>query len=131
MCSSDLLGDTVRAERVTLTGTVSGGLGHHVRWVRNGEPEAAVAIDADPFVLTREVETPAPPLEHRYRLEVMVDGVPRTITSHLYVAAPLPDAGTMPPTPPPDGVGCACSGTWAGLPLTAVLSLLLLARRRR
>lgn len=126
-----LLGDTVRADRVTLSGKVNGGQGHQVRWVRNGEPEVAVAIDADPFLLTREVEAPAPPLEHRYRLEVLVDGVPRTITSHLYVAAPLPDAGIAPPPPPPDAVGCACSGTWAGLPLTAALSLLLLARRRR
>lgn len=114
------LGDEVRLapdETGTLTATVTGGVGHEVRFVVDGEPEEAVAIDADPFVFERVLTRPD--ARQRWRAEVVVDAYPRTVTSHVWV---LPGA--------PEGCGCGgqpASGAVVGL----VLAFCVFKRRRR
>ena len=83
------VGDTVAGRSAVLTVRVTGGLGNTLRFVKNGAPEDGVDIDAEPFVLTKDVTAPgttgALPAEDRWRVEVLVDNQPRTVTSHLYV----------------------------------------------
>lgn len=92
-----VLGDTVTGRSAVLTARVTGGLGSSLRFVKNGEPDEEVVIDADPFVLTRDVFAPespespesgeptGPALEDRWRVEVLVDKQPRTVSSPLYL----------------------------------------------
>ena len=87
-----LVGDTAAVRSAVLTARVTGGMGNSLRFVKNGVPEDGVDIDADPFVLTRDVTAPGvpgmaadPKVEDRWRVEVLVDNQPRTVTSHLYV----------------------------------------------
>ena len=112
------IGDELRlapGERATLSVKVTGGAGHLLRLVRDGVDDEPVAIDADPFLFEQAVERPAA-LE-RWRAEVMVDGHPRTVTSHVWVAP-----GEAPVE------ACGCGGAPGGL---AFFALLLLARGRR
>jgi hypothetical protein len=132
-----MAGDTVVGTApVTLTATVTGGVGHAVRFVRNGAPLAAVAVDADPFVASLEAAPPAS-CQDRFRAEVLVGGRPRTITSHLWVAR---EAGqTCANNAPPRGVdkvgqGCACGAGTAkvgtAMMIALVLTWLVWLRRR-
>lgn len=99
-------GDTVLAERTTLKATVTGGAGSEVRFVHNGMRLAEVAVSSDPFSI--EVEAPAPPEgEDRWRVEVVVDGKPRTVTSHVWVKF-AKGIGALPP-PVESAGGCGCS----------------------
>lgn len=90
--SGERRGDTVAAPRSLLTARVKGGLGHKVRFVRSGVPEPSVDIDADPFVLEREV-TPPEAGEERWRADVMVDDRPRTVASHIWISRRLASRG--------------------------------------
>ena len=122
------LGDTVRGPSV-LSATITGGGGHRMRWVRNGQPEEPLLIDADPFEVSRAVEPPNDPsIQHRYRLEVLVDDAVRTLTSHLYVAAALPE-----PPPDPQVTGCSCNGSTGAFALggAGLVGMWSLGRRRR
>lgn len=95
--------DTAVGTDVTITATVSGGVGKTFRFIENGLGVALpVPIIEDPqaFVLER---SPDPSGSQRVRAEVAdPDGAPRTITSYVWLR-------TAPPAP-----GCACSSPRAG-----------------
>jgi hypothetical protein len=135
--------DTIRAPEVTLTATILGGAGAQVRLVHDGAAQPLQAIDDDPFEAQWTVQPPAQG-QARYRVEILVDGAVRVITSHLWVeAGDDPNAGTdstgtgaATDTAAGDsgsssdsGCGCASPGSDRRSLLPA-LALLLLARRR-
>jgi hypothetical protein len=62
---------------------VTGGVGREVRFVLDGEPEPATAVTSDPFDASMTI-TPTPGRTGRVRAEVLVDGHPRTVTSHVW-----------------------------------------------
>lgn len=125
-------GDTVLAREATLSASVTGD--HAVRgelvWVHNGVRVERLKFDRLPFGAQRAVTAPAG-AEDRFRAEVWLDGRPRTVTSHLFVAETAAVRGIpgAPPPAPPTGCGCA-SGTGALAPL-ALAALLLVLRARR
>ncbi|MCC7070121.1 MAG: PHP domain-containing protein [Deltaproteobacteria bacterium] len=113
------VGDTVAAAEVTLTATVSGGVGSQFRFVQSGlgvAPPVEVTDDPQTFTL---LVTPSEGGAERVRAEVQVDDagelVPRTITSYVWL---LPA--------PPAACACAVSGRSA-LPLASAALLLWLA----
>jgi hypothetical protein len=138
-------GDTVGVRSIVLRAKVSGGPpgeSHTVRLVKNGVPFGdPVDVTSDPFVL--EAIVPAPPTgEDRWRAEVLLEGAPLTVTSHVWlkldangpqsvdtksdsgggcaVIASTPDGGSRSPALPLVAIGVALAG------LTVVR-----ARRRR
>ncbi len=115
------IGETVRADSLTLSATVTGGKGQQLKWVHAGEAGAAIAIDADPFTATRAITAPATGSD-RWRAEVWVDGNVRTVTGHVWIQKPEPVA-------PPMKTGCSTTGLLPGLGLLLV-SLLRLRRNR-
>lgn len=117
-------GDTVFSDPsvgdgdITLTAVITGGLGHHVRFMKEGFPDPfndgveAVVVDADPFTISRTVR--APPAdegfgEERWRVELLAErddatgdeGHVQVLTGHVWVrqAEPVVDDG------------CACAST--------------------
>lgn len=78
--------DTIRSDDVTLTAVITGASGQQARLVVNGASMGAQAIDEDPAQLQWEVTAP-PQGQDRYRVEVLVDGERRVVTSHLWVEA--------------------------------------------
>lgn len=149
-----LAGDTIEADvadlRVRVTGAPAGA---SLRLRRNGEALAPVPIAGDPFEYTQPAEAPASG-EDRWRAEVLVDGAPRTVTSHLWLR-PAPaaepttggDASTTAATTdttaategdatgaPADDVptaGCACRSPAPTAPVLSTILILLGLRRRR
>ncbi len=128
--------DTVADEFVVLRAKVTGG-GEGVRFVKNGAPLAEVPVSGEGFVHELIVDAPATG-EDRYRAEVIVDGRPRTITSHVFVkhqatGRPRPTAAE------PASSGCGCDvpgGARAGASAIALAILtgagaVAIARRRR
>ena len=133
---SAMAGDTVvSSDPVVLTVTVTGGRGTRVRLVHDGVPLPPVAVDSDPFTTELEV-TPPLQCEDRFRAEVLIDGRPRTITSHLWLARPLGGGCANNPVPPPsaqltgDGCACAAASARAGTALLLAAALSALARAR-
>lgn len=119
MVSIEAHGRTVGDEfpvGTALTATVTGGEGLTLRWIVDGQRRPSVAIDADPFTDTLDIEA-----EGRVRAEVHRDGNPLTVTSHVW-AVPAVERRD-------DPRGCGCGGGRAAL-LFLPLALLL-ARRRR
>jgi hypothetical protein len=114
-----LVGSTAR-----ITAEVTGGAGHTLAWIENGNVVREVDIDADPFTAHHQLSAPEGQ-SARLRAEVRKSGTPRTVTSHLWLAAEFP-----PPPPvqrdaakPAGCLGCATAGgLW-------VLGLVLLALR--
>jgi hypothetical protein len=154
-------GATVEAASAALRVRVSGApAGASVRLVRNGKPLDPVPVVGDPFELTHPATSPATG-EDRWRAEVLVDGAPRTLTSHLWLRpaeAPAttgePDTTGAPPTTGADSTGpagstgeatgpatgdadgaatgCACGqATGPSGPVLTVIFLPALAPRRR
>lgn len=78
-------GDTITAPEATLRAEVTGGVDGEVQFVKNGESQGAVAITSDPFVAELPI-TASVSSEDRWRVEVLVGGQVRTLTSHLWVA---------------------------------------------
>ncbi len=126
-------GDTVNDEFVVLRAKVTGG-GETIRFVKNGTPLDEAPVKGDGFVYEKLFDAPASG-EDRYRAEVLVDGKPRTITSHVFVkhavtgrARPVLDA-------PAEGKGCGCNfggAPRAGVALACLgLAGVLLRRRVR
>lgn len=115
--------DTLVGERTTLTVMVTGGVGHQVRLVQNGQPLAPVAITSDPFVLEHEAVAPERG-EARWRAEVLVGGDPRTVTSHVWHSRSW--AGDS-----PESSGCGCTAAAGAAAWPALFAVLLLVRRRR
>jgi MYXO-CTERM domain-containing protein len=108
-----------------------GGVGAALNFVHNGETLGVIDVTRDPFTATRAVSAPAGMRDDRWRCELSVNGRPRVLTGHVWVAA-TGDAGVASPTPTPDGCGCRAQspspkGAWGAL-LAMVLGL---ARRRR
>jgi hypothetical protein len=133
LTSAGLTGDSVRAASATLRAKVTGGTGHELRFVQDGTPLGATAIDSDPFERTITVAAPAAG-EARVRAEVLVLGKPRTVTSHLWVRAPDPSQSNAGGTSPSGGCGCrlATARSADGVaPAAAVVVLSLFWRRRR
>jgi hypothetical protein len=129
--ASGLEGDTVRARGATVRAKVTGApKGASLVFVTDGVPGDELVVDADPFVRELPLSSPASG-EKRVRAEVWIDGAPRTVTSHVWLA--FADKGEDPTQRASLGGGCsqgrAPSGGWAaGL---AVLPVLLVAARRR
>ncbi|MBK7827741.1 CehA/McbA family metallohydrolase [Nannocystis sp.] len=93
------IGDTITADAVTLQATVTGApAGSSVRFLRNGQGMPPIPIDDDPFVASVQATAPATG-EDRWRAEVIVDGQPRTITSHLWLRDDPSSAPTTGPEP--------------------------------
>jgi MYXO-CTERM domain-containing protein len=124
-------GDTVLSERTRLTARVTGGAGHEVRFVHNGVMLPLTKVTSDPFLLERDAVAPEQG-EDRYRVEVWVEGRPRTVTSHLWVARTADARGVPGPVPQVEqesGCGCrSAPGGWAAALGLAVAALW--ARRR-
>lgn len=132
----EITGDTVHAEQTTLRAKITGADGLDFRWVKNGATEDGGEIAGDPFEAELPVVAPASG-QDRYRVEVLRNGKPTTITGHLWVELE-PGVGLPNGEDPPDETAsCACSlerrthrGEWAGV-AGALLALGLAARRRR
>lgn len=139
-------GDTVAGVgSLVLTARISGAEGQTARFVKNGEPLEQTNVTNDTFTLELPVTAPTEG-EDRYRVELNVDGNPRTITSHVWVAAfsngsgaggvggqssggSGAEAGSAAAGGGSDG-GCGCSAVggrggagWASLWLLAALML--------
>jgi MYXO-CTERM domain-containing protein len=151
-----MIGDTVRARRTTLRATVTRGMGATLAFVRNGSAQDPITVAADPFTATVEVDAPSGAADDRWRCELAVDGRPRVVTGHVWIAATgeplIPDAGSVidvgvgfdagagfdaaATTPPATPGGCACRSApgprvarhgWAALALLG----LAIGRRSR
>jgi hypothetical protein len=81
-------GDSIGARSVVLRVKISGrapGDAHQVRLVKNGVPAGdAVEVTSEPFVFETIVAAPAQG-EDRWRAEVLLEGAPLTVTSHLWL----------------------------------------------
>jgi len=124
-------GDTVLARSARLSARVTGARGHQVRFVHNGVRLPLVEVTSDDFVLEQDVTAPGHG-EDRFRVEVWINGHPRTVTSHLWVARTADMRGIPGPVPQltePGGCGCGSAPGWSA----GVLALVVLAlgRRRR
>jgi hypothetical protein len=119
---SALVGDTVRSSaqiplQVKLSGVPAGA---QWRLVRDGVAGAFADAPVGDSVQTLEVPPSAVGAESRVRAELHLDGRPRSVTSHLYLAPPA--------TPP---AGCGCNGpAAAGAPLLLGAAAWLLRRRQ-
>lgn len=116
------VGDTVRsgttvALRVKLWGVPEG-----AKWrlVRDGVADDFVDAPAGDSVTEVEVPPAGAGAESRVRAELHVDGRPRTVTSHLFLA---------PPAPAPSGCGCNGAAE-AAAPLLLGMAAWLLRRRQ-
>ncbi|MCA9622652.1 MAG: CehA/McbA family metallohydrolase [Myxococcales bacterium] len=128
-------GDLVVAEgSVSLTARITGGAGQIFRFVRDGVPLEEVALTSDDEEQTVAVEIPEAG-QTRYRAEVIVEGNPRTLTSHLWFeAAPDPPVDRVDPeNGASDGCGCRLASHPRGsaLWLTVAVGGLIAWRRRR
>ena len=116
-------GDTVvAAGTVTLTATITGGVGLQARFMKHGLPiedddgnEEVVDVDSDPFVFEREVAVEE---GERYRVELLEEGHVAVLTGHVWLAELKSDEVI------------ACCGASADAP-AVLLGLSLLFRRRR
>lgn len=133
---------TIHARSTRLRVRVSGGGGREatVRWVKTGQAMDEIDVTADPFETTLDVRAPAAG-EDRYRAEVLINGIRRTVTSHVFVKLDPngPDLVTNTPPKPSDdggleGGGCASAPGGArgeGVMMTALFAIALVVVRRR
>lgn len=122
-------GDTVSDEFVVLRAKVTGG-GEAVRFVKNGEPLGEIEIKGDQTV-EKLFEAPKTGVD-RYRAEVIVDGKPRTITSHVFVKYAA--TGRARPSSDSESKGCGCgypSDARSSVVVSAVVALLAASAARR
>jgi MYXO-CTERM domain-containing protein len=124
-------GDTVLAEGTRLSARVTGARGQQVRFIHNGVRLPLVEVTSEDFVVERDVTAPEHG-EDRFRVEVWVNGRPRTVTSHVWVARTAELRGIPGPVPQvtePTPCGCGSAPGWSvGVLALAVLTL---GRRRR
>lgn len=71
---------------------VTGGVGHSLRLLRNGQVERQDAIDSDPFVVELEPRVSGGGADY-FRAEVLVAGRVRTLTSNVWLARSFPVEG--------------------------------------
>jgi MYXO-CTERM domain-containing protein len=105
-------GDTLGVQSAVLRVKVTGALpadAQQVRFVKNGVPFGEpVDVTSDPFV--HETIVTAPPAgEERWRAEVLFEGKPLTVTSHVWLK--LDAAGPRAEEPSTDEGGCAVAAT--------------------
>ncbi len=118
--------DTLVGTSARLQAYVTGGVGMRLAWIENGQLVRDVAITSEPFVDEQPLEAPEG-RSSRMRVEVRIGQLPRTVSSHVWLA---PDS---PPGPPvvvarETPRGCpGCTSSNGGLLLVAGLLL----RRRR
>jgi MYXO-CTERM domain-containing protein len=122
--------DTISAASVTLRAKVTGGDGHAVRFVRNGEALSEVDVVGDEFVHEARATAPASG-EDFWRVEVLQQGRRRTITSHLFLVT-----GPAEPSADEPGGGCGCAtGSRTPAPgilaLSLVVAVIVVRRRER
>ncbi len=108
--------DEVSAAEVHVTARVTGGSGSDVTFVKDGQDVATVPVTSDPFVAEFTI---VPPLtgETRLRAEVWIDGIPHTVTSHLWLRTG--------PSEPAEPGACGCRVGISETPTTARVSALL------
>jgi hypothetical protein len=119
MIELEKIGETVRAETLTLSAKVTGGVGHQLKWIHAGEVAATVDLTSDPQTVTQSATAPTDGSEDRWRAEVWVDGNVRTVTGHVWLSKPEP-------MPAPMKNGCDATLAW---PALGALVLLLKAIR--
>ena len=116
--------DQLVGSTAAVTAEVTGGEGFTLAWVENGNVVREVDITSDPFTARHEFSAPEGQ-SARLRAEVRKSGTPRTVTSHLWLAAEFP------PPPPVQSnaakpAGCLGCGSAGG---SGLLALVLLALR--
>jgi MYXO-CTERM domain-containing protein len=102
-----------------------------VRFVHNGLRLPPVEVTSEDFVVEQDVTAPEHG-EDRFRVEVWINGHPRTVTSHLWVARTADMRGIPGPVPQvmePEACGCGSAPGWSAGVLA--LAVLMLGRRRR
>lgn len=100
-------GDTVHAEKTVFHAKITGANGLTARWVKNGVASESVSVDADPFDLRLAADAPATG-QDRYRVEVIRQNTPATVTSHLWLEL---QKGVTPPTGDAEAHGGGCGIT--------------------
>lgn len=129
------IGDTVSAREVELRAVVTGGEGATLRLLRNGRLHGdPISVDADPFETTLAIAAPGGDADDRWRAELRVDGDPRVVTSHIWIAATgEPIDGGAGGGDVPEGCGCRAAGAPSSpsLLLLAACALAVLRLRRR
>jgi hypothetical protein len=116
------VGDTVSAKTTVLSATITGGSmeGVTVEFVQNGVPLAEVPVTSDPFSISMNVTAPATG-EDRYRVELLEQEKPRTVTSHLFIKNdPNGPDGVAQAQVQADG-GCAVASTTSSAGILAWL----------
>ncbi|AKT37493.1 uncharacterized protein CMC5_016340 [Chondromyces crocatus] len=101
-------GDTIFARSTTFQARVSGGIGAELRFVHNGQALDPVPIDTDPFVGELKATDPGDG-EDRFRAEVLVNGQPRTVTSHLWLRTGTATDPLAPGISAANEGGCGCT----------------------
>jgi MYXO-CTERM domain-containing protein len=122
-------GDTVLAGGAKLSARVTGARGHQVRFVHNGVRLPLVEVTSEDFGVEQDVTAPEHG-EDRFRVEVWMNGHPRTVTSHLWLARSADMRGTPGPVPQvtePAACGCGSAPGWS----VGALALAVLALRKR
>lgn len=128
LTADGLTGDAVIGPSAKLEATITGAMGATLPWVRNGVPISEETISSDPF--HAELTSTAPKSgSSRYRVEVLVGGRVRTLTSNLWhvqdssqLYAPASDTRAAPKS------GCNVA---AGAPLAVALLFAVRLFRRR
>ncbi len=115
--SGDHLDTVAFHDKVTVSATVTAGIGNQFAFVQEGEYALSEDITRDPQTFSVDITPPASG-EVRVRAEVDDGDVPRTVTSYVWIKS----------APPPSGCGCgAVEGALGVLPI----ALVTLTRRRR
>lgn len=138
--SGERMGDTVFADRATLSVVVTGGEGQTLQVRKNGEIIEEIDITSDPFEHEREVVAPEAG-EDRYRHQVNAGIRPKAIGSYVWLRSQgevpgadggIPDGGMEPSN---GSSGCSCGVVSAAgydtVLLLALLALIGWASRRR
>lgn len=126
-----LPGDRVGVRSSKIVAKVTGGRGQRVRFVKNGAPEAEVEVTSDPFEHALVV-APEEGRETRVRAEVVIDDLPRTVTSHVFFTRdPSGPESAAPADGDLEGGGCRTSPVGPGGLVPLALAALLAALGRR
>jgi hypothetical protein len=120
------VGDTVEAAEATVEATVEGGAGGALEWWVDGEKVRTDAVDSDPWVGSYALAAPAQG-EARVRAMIVRDGLPRTLTSHIWLRLPA-DSGAQ--QGKAEAGACGCRGVPGAGPLALALALIPALRRR-
>lgn len=121
-----LPGDRVGVKSTRFSAKITGGKGQRARFVKNGAPEADVEITADPFVHTLVV-SPEAGRETRVRAEVVIDDLPRTVTSHVFLTRDESGPETAAAAATEETSGCSTSPSSSSRPLAPLAASVAIA----